>query len=329
MLRSALLTFRMHRFEVLLAALLLGLTALSAIVAETHLAAVSPPNGCWMQHWPAPDQNSACEVQITNFFVAAEEASLVAGPLAVSLPFVVGLLLGVPIVGRELELRTAGLVWSLSGRRWRWLLARFAPVLLLGGGGLVVVALLVGDMARVAHPWNYWGPGRIPDLSEIGSEGMPLAARGLMALGIGLLAGAALGRTLPAFAIGAIACFVLLFAGAPLLQARVGESVAVWPDPADQRPMLYVPGMGMSDRAYRAPDGTILTLAQASDLVVQQCGNCEDGPWLMEHGYVPVSRKAPIESYPIFENAEIIASSTIGLACIALTFPIVSRRRPS
>jgi hypothetical protein len=333
MLRSVLLTFRMHRFEVLLAAVLLGLTAISAIVVESHVAAANPSDACWIQHWqfdPNSNQNSACEAQVTNFWVVADEASFVASPLAVSLPFVIGLLLGVPIVGRELELRTAGLAWSLTGRRWRWLLARFLPVLLLGGVGLVVVAWLVADMARVAHPWNYLGPGRLPDLTEIGSEGLPLAARGLMTLGIGLLAGAVLGRTLPAFAIGAIACFVLLFVGVPLLQGFVGERVAVWQDeaapglpgavqPGDQQPSLVVPGL--SDTAYRAPDGTIVSLAQASAL-----GSDE---WLADHGYVPVWRVAPIESYPTFENADVIASSTIGLACIVLTFPVVSRRRPA
>lgn len=333
MLRSALLTFRMHRFEVLLVAVLLGLTAVSAVVVETHIAAVSPSDQCWVQHWqfdPNSNQNSTCEAQITDFWVVADEASFVASPLAVSLPFVIGLLLGVPIVGRELELRTAGLAWSLTGRRWRWLLARFLPVLLLGGVGLAVVAWLVADMARTAHPWNYLGPGRIPDLTEIGSEGLPLAARGLMTLGIGLLAGAVLGRTLPAFAIGAIACFVLLFVGSPLLQGFVGERVAVWQDeaapglpeavqPGDQQPSLVLPGL--SDTAYRAPDGTIVSLAQASAL-----GSDE---WLADHGYVPVSRVAPIESYPTFENADVIASSTIGLACIVLTFPVVSRRRPA
>ncbi len=327
MLRSALLTFRMHRFEVLLVAVLLGLTAISAIVVESHVAVANPSDACWMQHWqfdPNSNQNSACEAQITDFWAAADEASFVASPLAVSLPFVIGLLLGVPIVGRELELRTAGLAWSLSGRRWRWLLARFLPVFLLGGIGLMVVAWLVADMARVAHPWNYLGPGRLPDLTEIGSEGLPLAARGLMTLGIGLLAGAVIGRTLPAFASGSIACFVLLFVGAPLLQGFVGNSVAVWQDQTvsiDQpdQPHLVVPGM--SDTGYRTPEGTILTLTQASALGQDQ--------WLADHGYVPVWRVAPITSYPTFESADVIAASTIGLTCIVLTFPIVSRRRPA
>ena len=346
MLRSALLTFRMHRFEVLLVAVLLTLTAVSALVARSHVAAANPSNECWSQNWSG-GSTLECQASVANFWGAADEASFVASPLAVSLPFIVGLLLGVPIVGRELELRTAGLAWSLTGRRWRWLLARFVPMLILGGGGLLIVALLVADMARVAHPWNYLGPGRIPDLTEIGSEGIPLAARGLMTLGIGLLLGAVAGRTLPAFAIGTIACFALLFLGVPFLQGRVGEGVAVWRDQTDDRPALYVPGI--SDAGYRAPDGTILSFAQAQALAAgQPCPPDETSPdpgmgkavtgapvadcsgqWLAANGYAAVTRVAPIESYPTFENAEIFATSTIGLVCILLTFPIVSRRRPA
>jgi len=62
----------------------------------------------------------------------------------------------------------------LTGRRWRWLLARFVPVLILGGGGLLIVALLVADMARVAHSVELPWPGpHFSDLTEIGSEGIP------------------------------------------------------------------------------------------------------------------------------------------------------------
>lgn len=332
MFSSMLLTFRMHRFEVAFAAVLLVLTGVSALVAGSHVAAANATDECWKNHWSALFEGNApftveCEEQINKFWGAASEASFVASPLAVSLPFVVGLLLGVPIVGRELEMRTAGLAWSLTGRRWRWLASRFVPVLILGAGGLLVVSLLVADMARIAHPWNYLGPGRIPDLTEVGSEGLPLAARGLMTLGIGLLAGALLGRTLPAFAIGIVVCFMLLFVGKPFLQAQVGQSVAVWQPtpgspgiPEDTGPVLYVPGL--SETAFRAADGTILSY----DQVMQQCGACEEPSPVT---YQPIQLVAPIESYPIFENAEMIVTSTIGLACIALAFPVVTRRRPA
>jgi hypothetical protein len=54
------------------------------------------------------------------------------------LPFGVGLLAGVPIVARELEMRTAQTAWSLNGSRLRWLIRQVAPI-----GGVVALAIAV------------------------------------------------------------------------------------------------------------------------------------------------------------------------------------------
>ena len=131
MIRGALLGLRIARFELLLAIGLLALTGISAVIALGHVAAADPGAGCWSTYWTdrGTDDRSraACAGAIAAFWGAADEASFIASPVAVALPFVVGILLGVPIVGRELELRTAALAWSLSGDRRRWLLSRVVP----------------------------------------------------------------------------------------------------------------------------------------------------------------------------------------------------------
>ena len=43
-------------------------------------------------------------------------------------PFAVGLFLGVPVVAREVEGRTAPIAWTLSRSRLRWLLQRVIPL---------------------------------------------------------------------------------------------------------------------------------------------------------------------------------------------------------
>ncbi|MFV2065087.1 MAG: hypothetical protein ACC726_16475, partial [Chloroflexota bacterium] len=55
---------------------------------------------------------------------------------------VVGLILGVPIVAREIELRTTELAWSLALRRSRWLLSRLLPMVVLALVGFVVLGWL-------------------------------------------------------------------------------------------------------------------------------------------------------------------------------------------
>lgn len=328
MLRSVLLTFRMHRFEVLITAALAVLTTISAAVVYTHVTAANPPDECWIQNWAHSEHGTPeCQRLVQSFWPVASEAGFVASPIGVLLPFVVGLLLGVPIVGRELELRTAGLSWSLTGDRLRWLLARFLPVLGLALVALVVAAFAVAEMARAAHPWNFMGPGRIPDLTELGSEGPTLVGRGVMALGIGLLAGAVVGRTLPAFAVAAVACFALLFGGAPLLQGQIAESVAVYRTQQGEDQ----PAIGYFGQWFRDQDGTLLTHEQAERLVRQQCPECppDEIGWLPYERFTVVTRIAPIESYPVFEAAETAATTAIGTVAILLTFPVVSRRRPT
>jgi hypothetical protein len=339
MLRAALLTFRMHRFEVLVTAALAVLTTVSAAVVYTHVTAANPPDQCWIENWggmftgeaPTPDvqRTPGCQGLVEAFWPVASEASFVASPIGVLLPFVVGLLLGVPIVGRELELRTAALSWSLTGDRLRWLVARFLPVLGLALIGLIVAAFAVAEMARAAHPWNYLGPGRIPSLTELGSEGPTLVGRGVMALGIALLAGALIGRTLPAFAAAAIACFVLLFGGAPLVQGAIIDRVAVWQDGDEfgQPPALSTLRVG-----FRDGNGQFLTEEQGYQLIDDMCaaGGCDErgDPWTAA-GLTYVALVAPTGSYPVFEAAETTASTAIGTVAMLLTFPVVSRRRPT
>jgi hypothetical protein len=337
MLRSALLTFRMHRFEVLITSALVALTAISAVVAYTHLAAANPPDDCWIQNWgnmfgDVTERTPGCEALVEAFWPVASQAGFVASPIAVLLPFVVGLLLGVPVVGREIEMRTATLAWSLSGDRRRWLLSRLLPVLALAVIGLVVGAVLVAEMARAAHPWNYLGPGRIPSLTEIGSEGAPLVGRGLMALGLAVLAGAVIGRTLPAFAVSAALSFVFLFAGVPAHQTAVGSQLAVWrgaPYGGDtvgfgDLPHLY---WGEYRQEYRLRDGQIVYDYWESGAELCGCTDHALDEWI-EENVTQFELVVPLEQYGTFEATETALTTGIGAVALLLTFPVVARRRP-
>lgn len=337
MLRSAILTFRMHRFEVLITSGLVVLTAISAIVAYTHVTAANPPDECWIQNWDFEEgwlRTPECRAVVQAFWPVASQAGFVASPIAVLLPFVVGLLLGVPVVGREIEMRTATLAWSLSGDRRRWLLARLLPVLVLAGVGLVIAAVLVAEMARAAHPWNYQGPGRIPSLTEIGSEGAPLVGRGVMALGIAVLAGAVIGRTLPAFAVSAVLSFAFLFAGVPVVQSVVGSQLAVWRGSAyggemsgfGESPSLYT---GQYRQEFRLRDGQVLEGQELweSGEELCDCTGHEFEEWMQEN-VTQFELVVPIEAYGTFEATETAVTSGIGTLALLLTFPVVARRRP-
>ncbi|MEZ4597402.1 MAG: hypothetical protein R3C32_11630 [Chloroflexota bacterium] len=104
-------------------------------------------------------------------------------------PVLIGIILGVPVVGRELELRTAGFSWALTASRSRWLMARLVPMALVGVVALGVLAL-AGRYLFDAIWLGRYGP----ELTEGRHGGRGAGAAGLAAFGVGLLLGALVGR---------------------------------------------------------------------------------------------------------------------------------------
>lgn len=142
--------------------------------------------------------------------------------LSYGAPFGMGLLLGVPLVARELEGRTAPIAWTLSRSRAAWLGRRVAFAALIVVTLLVVVAVAGEVLAAAVVPDAKLGE----DFTWYGRRGPLLVARGLAALGIGVVAGALVGRTLPGLLTAAFAS-VLIFTGVSLVMDRWNESDAI------------------------------------------------------------------------------------------------------
>lgn len=142
--------------------------------------------------------------------------------LSYGAPFGMGLLLGVPLVARELEGRTAPIAWTLSRSRAAWLGRRVAFAALIVVTLLVVVAVAGEILAAAVVPDAKLGE----DFTWYGRRGPLLVARGLAALGIGVVAGALVGRTLPGLLAAAFAS-VLIFTGVSLVMDRWNATDAV------------------------------------------------------------------------------------------------------
>ena len=118
-----------------------------------------------------------------------------------------GLVLGVMVVGREVERGTTSLAWTLTPSRARWLLARC----LLLGVGLVVACAVIGlaaDQLAVAMQTS----GRSGAWAGVELRPPILGSRALAAFGLAVVAGSATGRVLPGLLIGCVAVLVLVFA---------------------------------------------------------------------------------------------------------------------
>lgn len=128
---------------------------------------------------------------------AARTIGSMAGVGVAALPFVLGVVLGTPVVAREIEGRTASIAWSLSRSRARWLALRTLPVLVFVVLGIVVIGLTSMTLQRQLTGGEVGFGSLIPPMPV-------LLARGLLALAVGLVAGTVLGRTLPAVLASAV-----------------------------------------------------------------------------------------------------------------------------
>jgi hypothetical protein len=137
-------------------------------------------------------------------------------------PFGMGLVLGVPLVSRELEHRTASIAWTLSRSRARWLARRVAFLAVVLIGLLAVVALASDMLASALQPTLHLDR----DFTWYGRRGGLIVVRGLAALGIGVTLGAFIGRLLPAMLAAAFVS-VLIFTAVSLGMDRWLEADAV------------------------------------------------------------------------------------------------------
>lgn len=212
------LSFKLHRWEVLASAAgvaILGAAMLWFTLQLRTLAGTEP--GCVDPTSYAP----GCERFAQQFYELSSKSEWLSYFSAVA-PFGMGLVLGVPLVSREVEHRTAGIAWTLSRSRTWWLVRRgafLAMVLVI----LLLAVAIVGEVLATAQMPNLHLDR---DFAWYGRRGGLIVVRGLASLGIGILLGAVLGRVMPALLVAAFAS-VLIFTAISLGMDRWMESDAV------------------------------------------------------------------------------------------------------
>jgi hypothetical protein len=236
------------------------------------------------------------------------------------LPLVAGLILGVPIVSRELEGRTAAVSWSLSGRRGRWFAGRTLPILVVLVAAVSVAAFAATAVASSRQPWfdgqpAYW---------DAALFGPPVVGRAIAAFGIAALVGAVVGRTLPALLIAGLAWAVLLVGGVDAAQQRwIDARTEVIEDSSGA--LFGWNGIPVDSR-WRSAEGSLLTEDEA--LAIVPAGE-DPYPWLSGQGYELVQRGVPIERLPEWQWLEFGGLAVVGLGGLAAAAVVVERRRPT
>lgn len=319
MLTSVRLTLKHHRFEVgaaMLAALVLGI---SALAVAYRLNAVGVPAGCfdaWLNGGGA-DGAGSCAAPVQAFAtINEEEAGKVFAAMAV-LPFAVGLLAGVPLVGREIETRTAQTAWSLSGSRLRWLARQLAPVLVVILVAVAFAALAADVLEQTRAPWYHSA------ISDMALHGPIVVGRALAGLGIGLLVGALVGRTLPAFIVGALAVLLVV--------TLVGGTQFDWFRSRAQLFMSSSGGAGFADglqfdQVWIGPDGSRIDDINLSTKVPAENADDPYG-WMVSHGYRQGFYGLPTDVALGWIPYDLAIFAGLGAASVMGAGLVVSRRR--
>jgi hypothetical protein len=320
------LAFRLQRFEIVALAIAVGIVAIAAVLVRSRLDATAVTPDCWLAWFGSggPGSSVECDGPVQAFLTINEsEAGKVMASMAL-LPLAVGLFLGVPLVAREIETGTASTAWYLSASRGRWLIGRVVPV-------LVVALVLLGTLAVASEIlWagrEPWSPA--VRWSDAGLHGPVVVGKGLAMFGLALLAGAILGRVLPAVIVGLALCLVVFIGDGMAvdawLQNEAPKHVVVL-DPAGEGDLgaSAFPGGTYFSQWWRTPEGELLDNEQAYQ---RAPGGVDQDQWLSAN-FESVMTGVPGSVYPDWARLETAGFGLIGLGAIALAFPVVNRRRP-
>lgn len=195
MLTWARLSFRLQRLEILLmgAAVLVASGLMLWWAYELYGIATAYPDCDYF------DPAFACRAAGQRFGETFSTAEIIIRNTWVA-GFAVGLVLGVPLVAREIDHGTAQLAWTLSRSRTRWLLGRVAFGALVALLLSVLLAMTTEVLATAMLP----NINMSQDFNLHGNRGPLIVGRAMLGLGAGVLVGALLGRQLPALLLGLI-----------------------------------------------------------------------------------------------------------------------------
>ena len=314
-LTPARITLRLHRFEVVAFVLLAGLAIVSALVVAARLDAIGYGRHCIDAGRLGAPTPVDCQFKVNEFYSIASSQGVIVSTFITAIPFFAALLLGVAVVGREIERGTTRLAWALTPSRMRWFAQRLIPVLAVVAVGTFLLGFAADRLLEATEP----GIDPANAFTQFGIRGVVLAARAVFVFAIAVFVGTLLGRALPALIVAGIVTG-LGIAGGIQVHGMILTSEAVPIEEADvQVGDLYV------DQMFRLPDGRLIGWAEVEQYDPAPTDPASSGEWptlpIVNIG-VPGSRYREVE---VREVGALLSGTLIALLGTAA---IVQRRRP-
>jgi hypothetical protein len=330
-LRSVRLSIAVQRWELLFVAIVaLLVTAAMLWIAwqASQLVALDP--ACFAADRDAP----RCRDVVEQFGVLSGRGGQLLSYTGV-IPFGVGLVVGVPLVSREIEHGTADLAWTLSPSRVRWLVPRMLTIATVLTALLAILAIASEVVASAILP----DLDLAADFTWYGQRGALLVMRGLLALAVGIVVGAAIGRQLPALLL-AVAATVALFLVMNLAMDQWLRSDAIAARFAFPDQGVSFIGSRSLGGFFQLPSGAILT----SDELAARGVDMNNLVWEDDRGefYASAADRAarrnligwhvdllvPGAKYPVVVAKESLLLAIVALTAGGLSLAVVDRRRP-
>ena len=308
------LAFKMQRLELLLfVAAAIVLVAASLLIAWGTSEARAAFDACY--HASGTDANCSTSPSLNDFSLWGGFARLG----AFLTPFAIGLILGVPVVAREVEARTAPIAWTLSRSRLRWLVQRVAPLVVV----VVLVAALVGVASEFVTRTNPFADyASNPGFADYTSRGVLLPVRALAVLSLAIAVGAMVPRQLAALLLATgvtLALFVGLTLGMDAWMTAEATPIVM-----DQ---TQLGGPRIFDVAYR--DDATGEVISMNDFYIRQGDVALPDGEQDPKGFTQVAIGIPGEQYATWVLRESAVLGALALISSAVALGVVNRKRPS
>jgi hypothetical protein len=307
-LRSTILTFRIHRFEMTVVVVATAMSLFVSAAVVTWLTS-SGYKAC-LSEGGSMTFSSVCQSSVGLWMDRIARMSITIVPI---FPFVAGLLVGTPLVARELEGGTARLAWSLVPSRLRWFVQRVVPALGLVAVAAFVIGITADALFRALHPTLDL------DQSFVGfrGRGVLVSVEALVVASIALAFGSILGRTVPTFVLA------LILAGAIGVATDKVETETLMNEALISSDFQWTGGDLYLESRFRLADGRIVTWQELYVLrpEIETQGMTEEmGRDVVL--YIPGTR------YHDIERREALVFVAIAALFAAIATVAVMRRRP-
>lgn len=236
-------------------------------------------------------------------------------------PSIAALLLGLALVGKEIDQRTTVFAWSMSPSRVRWLSNRVVPAVAV----TALVTLVSGGLADVLQSLRDPSVDAAHSFEGFGMRGVPIMGIGLAALGMGLLVGGVVGRILPALLVCGAVMSGTLLGVTSLNDVLLRSEATIAPSTANLN------GARVYESFVQTAEGEVITWDEAYGRygeAVYQLGFDDPSAPPSSLGLTMVVLHIPGEAYPMAALRLALLQGAAGIATIAVTYLVVVRRRP-